>query len=110
MKCPAGHEWIYFISSTTKGRAFQDCIAIISSAKHISIKREEQVTQYLFFYVYVFEEIKVENLRFSPFYLSFLFYLRFRPLDVCLYAFGTKNEDFCAGSVRPWLPPPGITE
>ena len=71
MKCPAGHEWIYFISSTTKGRAFQDCIAIISSAKHISIKREEQATSPSFVYVYVFEEIKVENLRLSSFSYSF---------------------------------------
>ena len=23
-----------------------------------------------------------------------IFYLRFRPLDVPMYAFGTKNEDF----------------
>ena len=30
-----------------------------------------------------------------------IFYLRFRPLDVCIYAFGTKNEDFRSKSPYP---------
>ncbi|MBR2340050.1 MAG: hypothetical protein IKA74_04370 [Clostridia bacterium] len=31
----------------------------------------------------------------------FVYYRRFRPLDVPSYAFGTKNGDFCSKSVRP---------
>ena len=30
-----------------------------------------------------------------------IFYLRFRPLDVPMYAFGTKNEDFRSKSPYP---------
>ena len=30
-----------------------------------------------------------------------IFYLCFRPLDVPMYAFGTKNEDFRSGSTYP---------
>ena len=30
-----------------------------------------------------------------------IFYLRFRPLDVPMYAFGTKNEDFRSKSSYP---------
>ena len=30
-----------------------------------------------------------------------IFYLRFRPLDVPMYAFGTKNEDFRSGFPYP---------
>ena len=32
---------------------------------------------------------------------GFVFYLRFRPLDVPMYAFGTKNEDFRSKSSYP---------
>ena len=32
---------------------------------------------------------------------SVIFYLRFRPLDVPSYAFGTKNEDFRSKSPYP---------
>ena len=35
-------------------------------------------------------------------YISlFVYYRRFRPLDVPSYAFGTKNDDFCSKSVCP---------
>ena len=40
------------------------------------------------------ERIEVGKLRFPPFYWYSIYYFRFRPLDVPLYAFGTKNENF----------------
>ena len=45
---------------------------------------------------YFVGKVKVENLRVS-FY--FVFYPRFLPLGVPLYAFGKKNEDFCLKSL-----------
>ena len=37
---------------------------------------------------------KVENLRFSPFYLSFFFLSPFGRSTVCLYAYVRPNDDF----------------
>ena len=39
-------------------------------------------------------DFKVEKLRFSPILFYFVCYFRFRPLDVLLYAFRSKNENF----------------
>ena len=35
----------------------------------------------------------------------FVYYRRFRPLDVPSYAFGSKNDDFCSKSVCPFIFP-----
>ena len=47
--------------------------------------------------------ISFNRLKFYEFLrlIKAIFYLRFRPLDVLMYAFGTKNEDFRPKSPYP---------
>ena len=47
-----------------------------------------------------FKSIKVENLRFSPFYL-FLFAIAVSSLTVHSYASRSSASDFCSKSSRP---------
>ena len=74
---------------------------------HLGITKQKNRRGYCFYTVsssvrYYNLFSNAENLWFSLILIIvFLFYRRFLPLDVPMYAFGAENDDFCSKSVRP---------